>query len=87
MMSKSDVNGDKANDVWKLLRLKSSLFNPKSGLVKEVPWNFSKFLVSANLEKVEFISPRLEPAEVIVKIEKFTIEADDVIAIEAKRLI
>ena len=51
-MGKSNVNGEDANDVYKILRMKSSLFNPKSGLTKEVPWNFSKFLVTANLERV-----------------------------------
>ena len=64
LMAKSDVNGEHANDVYKLLRIKSSLFNPKSGLTKEVPWNFSKFLVTANLESVEFINPRVEPADI-----------------------
>ncbi len=51
-MAKSEVNGENANEVYKLLRIKSTLFNPKSGLTKEVPWNFSKFLVTANLESV-----------------------------------
>ena len=64
-MGKSDVNGEKANDVFKILRMKSSLFNPKTGLTKEVPWNFTKFLVNANLEVVQFINPRVDPKEII----------------------
>ena len=51
--------------------MKSSLFNPTSGLTKEVPWNFSKFLVSANLEVVDFINPRVDPKDIIPKIEEF----------------
>ena len=69
-MGKSDVNGENANDVFKVLRMKSSLFNPKTGLTKEVPWNFSKFIVTANLETVEFISPRVDPNEITPAIEK-----------------
>ena len=69
MMAKSEVNGENANEVYKLLRIKSALFNPKSGLTKEVPWNFSKFLVTANLESVEFINPRIEPKDILPMIE------------------
>ena len=31
LMAKSNVNGPDANDVYKMLRMKSSLFNPRSG--------------------------------------------------------
>ena len=62
-MSKSDVNGQQTNDIYRLLRLKSRLFNAEKGLVKEVPWNFTKFLVTADLSSVEYFNPRVEMNE------------------------
>ena len=69
-MGKSDVNGEKANDVYKILRIKSSLFNKTSRLTKEVPWNFTKFIVSADLQVIEFISPSVDPKDIFPKIEE-----------------
>lgn len=68
-MAKSDVNGPTTNSIYRFLRNKSSLFLVQKGLTKEVPWNFSKFLVSADTTVVEFIGPRTEPQDVDLMIE------------------
>ena len=36
----------------------------KDGKCKEIPWNFSKFVVTADLSIVEFISPVPEYGEI-----------------------
>ena len=52
-MSKSDVNGATTNDIFKLIRTKSRLFNSVTGLTREVPWNFTKFIVNSDLSIIE----------------------------------
>ena len=58
-MAKSDVNGSEANEIFKFLRshsqLKVDLLD--SSKAKQVPWNFSKFLVTAD-QKVTYIEPQ-----------------------------
>ena len=68
-MSKSDVNGELTNEVFKFLRLRSSLHDAQKGTTKEVPWNFTKFLVTADLSQVTFINPREEIGEIEPKVE------------------
>ena len=48
MMEKINVNGKDTHDIFKYLRAKSSLFDQKKKVAKEVPWNFTKFLVSGD---------------------------------------
>lgn len=45
MFAKGDVNGKDANEVFKYLRYNSELNNLEKKEIKEIPWNFSKFLV------------------------------------------
>ena len=78
-MAKSDVNGPNANDIFKILRMRSSLFNPEKGTAKEVPWNFSKFLVSADLKTIEFFNPRIE-TQVITQAIEAALKQDAVIS-------
>ena len=64
MMAKSDVNGPLTNDIYRFLRRNSSLMDKKDGKCKEIPWNFSKFVVTADLSIVEFIDPVPEYNEI-----------------------
>ena len=45
LFSKTNVNGDQAHDVFKFCRINSPLFDPKKQLTKQIPWNFSKFVI------------------------------------------
>jgi glutathione peroxidase-family protein len=67
-MAKSDVNGPNTNDVFRYLRLKSSL-HQQEDRAKQVPWNFSKFLVTADLSVVEFVDPTTDPSDLMPLIE------------------
>lgn len=58
LMSKVDVNGDKADPVWQFLRYNSSLYNEKNGKISPIPWNFSKFLVDSSGGVTNFFSPK-----------------------------
>lgn len=67
LMAKSDVNGENTNPIYRQLRRNSSLFDAKKNKTKQVPWNFSKFLVDAQCQ-ITFISPRDEAKDYEPKI-------------------
>ena len=46
MMAKTDVHGKYACETFKYLRWNSPLNTKKGGEVKEIPWNFTKFLLN-----------------------------------------
>jgi len=52
-MSKSDVNGPGANDVYSWLRKNSKLYDPELKKAKKINWNYSKFLIDSNGEVVK----------------------------------
>ena len=60
LFAKSDVNGEHANEVWRYLRRNSSLHNANTNRTAVIPWNFSKFVISARFSQTEFIGPRVE---------------------------
>lgn len=62
---KIDVNGPNTHELYKFLRQNSSLYNAKDGSVKEIPWNFGKFLVSPQGQVVEFFPPDKKPNEML----------------------
>jgi len=46
IMEMVNVNGEHAHQIFKLLRKKTRCFmNPETGKIKNIPWNYSKFLV------------------------------------------
>ncbi len=61
MLSKVDVNGGSACELYKTLKEK------KAGDIK---WNFTKFLVGKNGEVVERFEPRTPPEQLTEKIEE-----------------
>lgn len=49
LMQKCDVNGETAHPVFKRLRKTTECFyNKQTKKIKNIPWNFSKFLVDSN---------------------------------------
>ena len=54
IFAKTEVNGANTCEVYKFLRLNSSLYDPKKGEAKEIPWNFAKFLVNSRGEVVSY---------------------------------
>lgn len=61
MFSKIDVNGPETHEVFRYLRANSDLYDAKGQNIKSVPWNFTKFLVSANGKVIKFYSPDEPP--------------------------
>lgn len=66
IMSKSDVNGANANDVFKFLK------HERPGLfgTEGIKWNFTKFLVNRDGEVVERFSPTTTPDAIAPHIER-----------------
>ena len=70
-MAKTNVNGKNTNDIYKFLRSKSALYDSQKKVAKEIPWNFTKFLVSGDGKKVRYYNPRIDPVKIVPDIEKF----------------
>jgi len=64
MFSKIDVNGPETHQVYRYLRANSGLYDSKSQLIQEVPWNFTKFLVDADGKILKYYGPA-DSAQVI----------------------
>ena len=70
MFAKIDVNGPHTHEVFKFLRYNSELFDPKKKEVREIPWNFAKFLVNEKGQVVSYHNPKVEPKSMVEEIEK-----------------
>ncbi|KAI5962973.1 GPX2 [Candida pseudojiufengensis] len=66
VLGKIDVNGDKADPVYKYLK------SQKSGLLglNRIKWNFEKFLIDKNGNVVERYSSLTKPLDIAPKIEE-----------------
>ena len=69
LFSKVEVNGQNCHPLFKFLRANSSLNQQSKGL-KEIPWNFAKFLVDRNGKVIDFYPPTTPPNKLISKIEE-----------------
>ena len=59
LMEKTKVNGENAHPIWKRLRKKTSCFqNLETGKVRNIPWNFAKFIIDEKGEIVIYSNPR-----------------------------
>jgi glutathione peroxidase len=59
IMQKCDVNGEKAHPVFKTLRKQTECFyNSETGKIKNIPWNFSKFVIDSEGKVVMYGNPR-----------------------------
>ena len=70
-MEKTNVNGKETHELYKYLRSNSALYDPQKKVAKEIPWNYTKFLVSGDGKKVRYFNPREDPVKIIPFIEKF----------------
>ncbi len=61
LFQKVEVNGENPHPVYKFLRTHSSLFDPETKTAKQIPWNFSKFLVGRDGHVVAYHSPKIDP--------------------------
>lgn len=70
LLKKSDVNGDKTNEVFKFLKPRA-----KGLLGERVNWNFTKFLVSKRGEVLHRYAPTTKPQSIAADIEKALAES------------
>ena len=64
-------NGMETCDLYKFLRTKSELFDPKQRRAREIPWNFAKFLIDAETGQVlKYYNPRINPVHLLPDIEE-----------------
>lgn len=70
-MAKAEVNGKNTIELYKYLRTYSSLYDEKKKVSREIPWNYTKFLVSGDGVKVRYFNPREDPLKLKPFIDKF----------------
>ena len=79
IFSLTDVNGPSTHKIYKYLRQHSSLRVSKptdAGLqAKQIPWNFTKFLLNSKGEVVDMVAPFSKASTMESKIEKLINEA------------
>lgn len=63
VFTKTIVNGQDTHPLYIYLKVKSSLNNTSKGL-KNIPWNFAKFLMDANGNNVQFYAPTVKPKQI-----------------------
>ncbi len=71
MFTKVDVNGEFSHELYIYLKKNHNYFNIGTNQLKNVPWNFTKFLISAKGEVYDYFSPDTEPNTMIGEIEKY----------------
>eukprot|EP00347_Sterkiella_histriomuscorum_P024170 403332063 len=71
LFEKSEVNGQNTNEVFKFCRSTCKELCPStgSGKVKQIPWNFSKFLVDSEGKVVSFHGSMIAPIKLTHSIE------------------
>ena len=67
--AKIEVNGKNTHPIFNFLRSNSELLNPVSGLVKNIPWNFAKFLVDGEGKVIAYHPPTTDPLSLKDQIE------------------
>ncbi len=63
LFSKIDVNGNNTHELYLNLKSRSEL-NEGDGKLKNIPWNFAKFLVNENGDVVKYYPPDVEPLRI-----------------------
>ena len=59
LMAMCNVNGKGAHEVFKYLRKNTESFiNPSTGKIRNIPWNFSKFIVNEEGKVIAYLNPR-----------------------------
>lgn len=62
MFSKIEVNGPNMHELYRYLKSNTSELNTTTGL-KNIPWNFGKFLVGIDGKVIDFYQPKIKPQE------------------------
>ena len=62
MFSKIEVNGEDCHPLYKYLRYNSPL-RTSDGAIKEVPWNFGKFVLGSDGKVLRYYEPTTKPNE------------------------
>ena len=70
MFSKVETNGPNSHPVYQYLRLNSPLFDKQNQLAKEIPCNFTKFLVNENGHVVGYWDPNHDIIDIVSEITK-----------------
>lgn len=59
LMQKCDVNGEAAHPIFKKLRKQTDCFlNKSTGKIKNIPWNFTKFVLDEQGRVIMYQNPR-----------------------------
>ena len=59
LMKRCDVNGENAHPLFRYLRRVTECYkNPQNGKIKNIPWNFTKFIIDANANLIMYQNPR-----------------------------
>lgn len=74
LFDKTEVNGPNTNELFKFLRIHSELHDKTKKEVKEIPWNFAKFLVNSKGQVVSYHNPRIDPLSMVQEIEALLFE-------------
>ncbi len=69
MFEKVEVNGDNMHLIYKYLKFNTPELNTPNGL-KNIPWNFSKFLLDRNANVIKYYGPKTKPNEMMSDIQK-----------------
>jgi glutathione peroxidase len=69
LFAKTEVNGENTHPIYKYLRFNSGL-NTEKG-IKNIPWNFTKFLVDSNGVVIKYYLPSVRPIEMLKDIEEY----------------
>ena len=70
LMARCLVNGPKSHPVFKHLRKNTPEFqNSSTGKVRNIPWNFAKFIINGNGEILHYVHPRKSLYKMIDHIE------------------
>lgn len=70
MFSKIEVNGPNTDPIFVFLKSNTHEFVDSEKGLKNIPWNFAKFLVNSKGEIVSYYNPRKNPNEMVADIEK-----------------
>ena len=64
MFTKIEVNGPETHPLFTNLKYNSGKFNEGKGELKNIPWNFGKFLVNNEGKVIEFYDPTTSPSDI-----------------------
>ena len=63
MFSKIEVNGPDTHPVYRFLKSNLPEMNLGNDTLKDIPWNFAKFLVDSNGKVIKFFMPKFAPQD------------------------